>query len=80
VLDVATRGERHVDGVELHDLAGLGGLGGLEQALGEAAFCGPFSGTRSLTQGGLGLDGSALDEMGENAPDGGLPPPETGSG
>ena len=43
VLDVAARGERHIDGVELHDLAGLGGLGGLGQALGEAASCGPFS-------------------------------------
>ena len=54
MLDVLARSERHVDGVELDDLAGPGGLGGLGQALGEVAFGGPFPVRAALRMAGTG--------------------------
>ncbi len=70
MLDVLARRERDVDGIELHDLAGSGGLGVPGQTLGEAAFCGPFLRLGGLAHGGHGQNRSTRDEMGENAPHG----------
>ena len=61
-----------VDGIELDDLAGLGGFRGLWQALSEAAFCRPFSGPGGLADGRHGLDGTAPDEVCQDVPDGRL--------
>ena len=61
-----------VDGVELDEAAGLVGRQVARQTLGEPAFGGPAPGVGTPAQRRDGLNRTAGDELGDDAPDGGV--------
>ena len=72
MFDGFVRRDIDVDGVELDEAAGLVGRQVARQTLGEAAFGGPAPGVGTPAQRQDGLNRTAGDELGDDAPDGGV--------